>query len=152
MISRYEVLSSAVSSMYHDIQKIERMEMAKFGLKGPHAQCLLAMNRHPGGVTSAQLCVICEKDKAAISRTVAELEQCGMVNRSERNGSRYRAMLTLTEQGKGAAKAISQRAQVAVEQAGIGLQDDQRQIFYQVLDLISGNLHSICKDGLTKKE
>ena len=31
-------------------------------------------------------------------------------------------------------------------------QDEQRQVFYQVLNLISRNLHTICKDGLTKKE
>lgn len=150
MIGRYEVFSSSVSSMYHDIQKIERVEMAKFGLKGPHAQCLLAMYRYQEGVTSAQLCEICEKDKAAISRIVAELEQCGMVSRKQRNGSRYRAVLTLTEQGCAAAEAVSQRARLAVEQAGMGLDDGQRQVFYQVLALISGNLHTICKDGLDK--
>lgn len=150
MLDRYELLSSSISSMYHDIQKIERVEMAKFGLKGPHAQCMLAMSRYAGGITASQLCEICDKDKAAISRTVAELEQAGMVARVERNGSRYRALLTLTKKGAEAAKAVSERAQVAVEQAGTGLEDEQRQIFYQVLALISGNLHAICKDGLSK--
>lgn len=150
MTSRYELLSSSVSSMYHDIQKIERVEMAKFGLKGPHAQCMLAMRRHPAGLTAAQLCELCEKDKAAISRTVAELEQAGMVTREERNGSRYRALLTLTEQGAAAAENVSRRAQVAIEQAGVGLEDDQRQVFYKVLSLIANNLHTICKDGLSE--
>lgn len=150
MLGRYEVFSSAVSSMYHDIQRIERMEMAKFGLKGPHAQCMLALSRYPTGLTSSQLCEICDKDKAAISRTVAELEEAGMVSRQDRNGNRYRAVLTLTEQGAAAAQSVSQRARLAVEQAGIGLKDDQRQIFYQVLSLIAGNLHTICKDGLSK--
>ena len=73
MIGRYELLSSSISSMYHDIQKIERVEMAKFGLKGPHAQCLLTRLRHPLGITSAQLCELCAKDKAAISRTVSRV-------------------------------------------------------------------------------
>ena len=150
MIGRYELLSSSISSMYHDIQKIERVEMAKFGLKGPHAQCMLAMSRYPGGLTASQLCELCDKDKAAISRTVAELEEAGMVARLAQNGSRYRAMLTLTEQGAAAARAVSDRAQVAVEQAGAGLNDAQRQVFYQVLALISGNLHTICKNGLAK--
>lgn len=150
MLGRYELLSSSISSMYHDIQKIERVEMAKFGLKGPHAQCMLALNRYPGGLTASQLCEICDKDKAAISRTVAELEEAGMVKREERNGSRYRALLTLTVQGAAAARAVSERAHVAVEQAGLGLEDEKRQVFYQVLALISGNLHTICKDGLSK--
>lgn len=151
MIDRYELLSSSISSMYHDIQKIERVEMAKFGLKGPHAQCMLAMTRYPEGLTSSRLCEICDKDKAAISRTVAELEEAGMVVRSEQNGNRYRARLTLTEQGIAAAKAVSERAHVAVEQAGAGLDDEQRQVFYKVLAMISHNLHTICKDGLQNR-
>ena len=77
MISRYEIISASVSSIYHDIQKIQRTEMAKYGLKGPHAQFLLAMSRYPEGITAARLCEICEKDKAAISRTLTELEQAG---------------------------------------------------------------------------
>lgn len=148
MVSKYELFSSSVSCLYHDIQKIERVEMAKFGLKGPHAQCLLAMSRYPEGITAARLCELCEKDKAAISRTIAELEQSGMVLREARNGTRYRANLTLTEQGRAAAAAVSEKARLAVEQAGEGLDDAQREVFYRVLALIAGNLHTICKDGL----
>ena len=148
MLSKYELFSLSISSMYHDIQRIERTEMAKFGLKGPHAQCLLAMARHREGITAAQLCETCEKDKAAISRTVAELAQAGLVQRNERNGSRYRAPLTLTEQGMKAADSVSIRARQAVERAGEGLDDAQREVFYRVLALIAGNLHAICKEGL----
>ena len=152
MISKYEVFSSCVSCMYHDIQKIERTEMTKFGLKGPHAQWLLAMSRHPEGITAARLCEICEKDKAAISRILAELEQAGRILREQRNGTRYRATLTLTAKGKAAAAAVSEKARLAVEQAGDGLDDAQREVFYRVLALISDNLHAICKDGIKSGE
>lgn len=152
MVSTYEHFSLSVACIYRDIQKIERKEMEKFGLKGPHAQVLLAMCRNPEGVTAVQLCEICEKDKAAISRTVAELEEKGMVLRNQVNGSAYRAKLTLTEQGNAAAKAVSEKARQAVEQAGNGLEAGQREIFYQVLALIAGNLHSICKNGLKESE
>ena len=152
MVSRYELFSSSISCIHHDIQKIERTEMAKYGLKGPHAQCLLAMSRYPEGITAARLCELCEKDKAAISRTLAELEQSGMIRREERNGSRYRANLTLTEQGLTAANAVSEKACLAVERAGTGLDDTQREIFYQVLSLIAGNLHTLCREGLQKEE
>lgn len=148
MVSRYELFSTSVSCMYHDIQKIERVEMAKYGMKGPQAQCLLVMSRYPQGITAARLCEICERDKAAISRTLAELEQSGMVRREERNGSRYRASLLLTEQGKAAAATVSRTAQLAVEQAGAGLDDEKREVFYQVLALIADNLHNICKNGI----
>jgi len=152
METRYELFSSSISCMYHDIQKIERVEMAKYGLKGPHAQCLLAMHNHPQGITAARLCEICEKDKAAISRILAELEQSGMVLREKRNGVAYRANLLLTEQGEAAAQAVVEKARLAVELAGTGLEDGEREIFYRVLLKIAENLHAICKDGLKKKE
>ena len=147
MIRKYELLSTAVASMYHDIQKIERVEMAKFGLKGPHAQCLLAMARNPQGVTAAHLCRICEKDKAAISRSVTEMEQQGLLTRSQQGG-RYRALLMLTEKGQTAARSVDTRARQAVEQAGEGLEDGQREIFYRVLGQIAENLHGICRTGI----
>ena len=152
MVSRYESFSTCISCMYHDIQRIERVEMARYGLKGPHAQCLLAMSRYPEGITAVRLCEVCEKDKAAISRIVAELEQMGMVRRTEHNGTRYRASLTLTEQGQTAAKAVEEKARLAVERAGAGLDDKSREVFYSVLALIAGNLHVICKNGLAGAE
>ena len=151
MISKYELFSASVSSLYRDIQRIERRETAKYGMKGPHAQCLLAMSRYPEGITATQICDICEKDKAAVSRTLAELEENGLVLRTARNGSRYRALLTLTEKGKDAARTVNEKAQIAVELAGAGLDDAPREIFYAVLDVIAGNLHTICKEGLKDK-
>jgi len=148
MENRYELISGSIASMYHDIQKIERTEMAKYGLKGPHAQCLLAIKKHPEGITAARLCEVCEKDKAAVSRILAELSEAGMIRRENRNGSRYRASLMLTEQGTLAAEAVAEKARLAVELAGTGFGEDEREIFYRVLSIISGNLHRLCREGL----
>ena len=148
MTSRFEQFSASVFSIYRSIQKIERVEMEKYGLKGPHAQCLLAMSRYPEGITSSRLCVVCDKDKAAISRTVAELEREGLVERSLKGSNRYRALLKLTPQGKAAAEHVDKRAKLAVEKAGEGMTDEQRAIFYTVLDLIAGHLQTICEEGL----
>ena len=148
MVSKYEHFSLSVSRIYHDIQKIERTQMERFGLKGPHAQTLLALHRHPEGVTSVQLCEICAKDKAAVSRTIAELEEYGMVCRQQFHGSAYRALLKLTPKGEAAAREVSARAVMAVEQAGKGLDDECRDVFYQVLARIADNLHTICKNGI----
>ncbi len=149
MIGRFEQLSSAVSRIYHYIQKIERVEMEKVGLKGPHVQCMLALSRNPEGLTASQLCTICEKDKAAISRTIGELEKEGMLDR-ENSTNRYRAILRLTERGMAAAARVDERVRVAVERAGEGLTDSQRSIFYHVLSMISSNLQTICTDGLAE--
>ncbi|MBQ7000517.1 MAG: MarR family transcriptional regulator [Oscillospiraceae bacterium] len=152
MINRYGRFSNAIACIYHDIQRIERVEMARYGLKGPHAQCLLEMGNFPDGVTAARLCESCEKDKAAISRILTELEQAGMILREKRNGIAYRAKLYLTQRGSAAAQSVAEKAQLAVELAGAGLKDSERETFYFVLEKIAGNLHGICRDGLNKRE
>lgn len=152
MISKYELFSSSVACLYRDIQKLERMEMAKFGLKGPHAQCLLAMGRYTEGITAARLCEVCEKDKAAISRTVAELEEAGMILREEQGGKRYRASLTLTDKGREVAKNVNDLVDLAVSRASAGYDAEKRETFIRVLNLVAGNLQTICRDGLEKTE
>lgn len=148
MISRFEQFSTAISCIYRCIQKIERVEMAKFGLKGPHVQCLLAIKNYPEGITSAQLCTVCEKDKAAISRTIGELEQEALVVRDCAGGNRYRARLYLTEKGDRIACHVDDRVRLAVEKAGEGMDEASRRTFYSVLGLIAGNLQTICTEGL----
>jgi len=153
MIDRFEQFYASVSCIYHSIQKIERLEMAKYGLKGPHAQCLLAMARHPEGVTAARLCEICEKDKAAVSRTLGELESAGMVICSDAAGKRYRSKLTLTDNGREVADNVRQLVNIAVSQASVGYGPDERQTFVNVLGMIAENLQTLSTDGImTKKE
>lgn len=150
MRTKYEQFAGSVQCLYRCIQKIQRSEMAKYGLKGAHAQCLIAMGRYPEGITAAQLSQISEKDKAAISRTLSELSQEGLVERRTKNGNAYRAPLFLTDAGREAAALLNERAKFAVEQAGEGLTDADRQIFYAALDLIAGNLQRISRDGLSE--
>ena len=149
MLERYEQFSISVSSIYRSIQKIERVEMAKHGLKGPHAQCLLAMARFPEGIAAARLCEVCEKDKAAVSRTLAELEQAEMICRTEREGKRYRAKLKLTERGQTVARTVNKLVFLAVQKASEGYDAQSRETFINVLNLIAGNLQSICAEGLS---
>ena len=151
MVSRFEQFTTAIFSINRCVQKIERVEMAKFGLKGPHAQCLLAMSRYPEGITSSRLRTVCDKDKAAISRTVADLEREGMVRRLTNNGNRYRAMLVLTEQGKIAAGQVHERAMFAVDKASEGMTEEQRIVLYRCLGLIAGNLQTSCAEGLEEE-
>jgi len=148
MLQRFEEFSYAISAIYHNIQRIEREEMDKYGLKGPHAQYLVAMTHCPEGVTAAQLSELCDKDKAAVSRALSELEKRGMVMRELANDTAYRALLKLTEAGRAAARFVSEKATQAVEMAGKGLSDEDRTVFYRVLRAISTNLDAIAQDGL----
>lgn len=148
MLQRFEEFSFTISTIYHNIQKIERDEMDKYGLKGPHAQYLVAMIRCPEGVTAAQLSELCDRDKAAVSRALNELEKRGLVIRELANDTAYRALLKLTEKGSAAARFVCEKATQAVDLAGKGLSDQERQLFYTVLRRIAANLQSIAADGL----
>ena len=148
MVNRFEQFVAAISSISRYIQKIERDVMVHYGLKGPHAQYLIAMNRFPEGVTATQLSSICEKDKAAVSRAVAELEKSGLIQRPNASGTGYRALLTLTERGKDAATQLIKQAELAVEQAGHGLTSESRAAFYSAFSLIASNLQRMSENGL----
>ena len=148
MRSKYEQFTASVLCLSRCIQKIQRTEMAKYGLKGAHAQCLITMGHYPEGVTVAQLSRISEKDKAAISRTLSELERQGLVQKRKDGENAYRAPVLLTDAGREASARVEQLAQMAVEQAGVGLTEERRAVFYETLELIAGNLMRISRDGL----
>ena len=133
MIGRFEQFCTAISSIQHSIARIERVEMEKYGLKGPHAQCMLVMERNPAGITAAELCGICEKDKAAISRTISELEEAGMISRHDPNGKRYRTALHLTEKGALVAADVERVVHRTVSRVSQCYDVETREGFVQVL-------------------
>ena len=145
MLNRFEQFTSAISGIYRSIQKIERDEMEKFGLKGAYAQYLLAMTHHPEGVTASTLCEVCDKDKAAISRILSEMEGKGLVTRESRN---YRSLVRLTEAGKAAARFVQEKATAAAEIASSALTEEDRIHLYDILSRLAGKLQGICKDGI----
>ena len=151
MISKFERFTAAISHIDRCIQKIERVEMAKYGLKGPHAECLLTLGQHPQGITAARLCEISEKDKAAISRTLSELEQAGMILRLDPDGKRYRSQLQLTDKGKQVAREVSYLMGQAVAKAISGVEYYQGEAFFRVLNLIVENMDDLCRNGLSSQ-
>lgn len=148
MIGRYEQFTISISSAYQFLQKVEHNEMERYGLRGAYAQYLLAIYRNPEGITAAELAERCERDKAAVSRAVADMELQGFVRRELKNERGYRAKLMLTEEGREAAEYISRRCQLAVELAGQGVSDQDRAIMYATLERIAGNLQRISEDGI----
>ena len=148
MVERYERMSASVSAISTCIQKIEAEQMTKYGLRGSCAQYLACMLKHEEGITVSKLSELCAKDKAAVSRAVAELEDNGFITREAVGVGVYRAAIVLTQKGRDVAEFVNKRASTAVELAGKGLSDEERTILYNALDLIAGNLSDICQQGL----
>ena len=139
-MERFESFVGGVTQLYRCVQKIKNMETAEMGLRGRHVMCIYNLGRNPEGLTSAQLAVLCGEDKAAVSRTLAELSERGLIAKPEG----YRAPVTLTDAGREVAGRVDSLAQRAVERGGNGLTDSEREIFYRAMGVIGANLMRMC--------
>lgn len=148
MVERFEKFSTLVSAINKYVQRIEADEMIRMGLKGSFAQYLVAMSRYPEGITSSMLCEVCDKDKGAVSRAIAEMQEKGLVNEKGLLGTRYRAKHTLTDEGKKVAEYVIQKATRAVSMANVGLSEEDRKTFYRVLEVYYTNLKVVCENGI----
>ena len=143
-MDRFETFSLALFNMSRYWNRLAAEEMEKYGLKGAHAFYLVTVLRHDGDVTASQLCELCGKDKADVSRGVSRLEAIGMLQRVGSNP--YRAKLQLTEQGIAAAQAVRETAQTIVDRVGGDLTEEDRAVFYEVLASVTANLEKLCKE------
>ena len=139
-MQRFESFVGGITELYRLIQRIKNTEMAPLGLAGRHVMCLSYLGSRSEGLTAGELCALCGEDKAAVSRTAADLERRGLIQRS---GS-YRATLRLTQTGRDMAGQVAELSRGAVEFGGAGLTDSQRETFYEAMDIISANLRAFC--------
>lgn len=140
MIHRFQDFLTGITVCYKYIQRIKNAEMTEFGLKGTHVACMFYLHHNPDGLTAAQLCHLCAEDKASISRIVSELRSRGYIRQSSEKN--YRAPLRLSEAGEEIAQKMIPLIESWVGIGGDGLSEEQREVFYQSLALIAGNLHA----------
>lgn len=148
MVGRFEIFTLGLSEIMSSWNKIASEELKPFGLKGTYVIYLIALYKHSEGLTSANLSEMCNRDKAEVSRAIKALESKGLVVRENTTVNGYRAKITLTEQGRETTKTLRERVKLAVERGGEGLSDEQRDDFYNALEIISTNLKKISKEGL----
>ena len=148
MQNRFARFSLAIAQINRCWHKLAAEEMAKYDLKSPHAVYLTTLYKVGEGITAAKLGELCCKNKADVSRMVAILEKRGLVRKETVGGNHYRAKLLLTEEGKAAAELVQARAEVAVDLAGSGMTEQEREAFYLCLERIAANLQTLSKEGL----
>ena len=148
MLNRFARFSLAISEIDRCWHKLAAEEMAKYDLNSPHAVYLNTLYQYPEGITAANLGELCCKNKADVSRMVSILEKKGLVRKEAVGGNLYRAKLLLTDDGKLAAEHVQGRAALAVELAGSGMTDAERETFYRCLEQITANLQTLSKEGL----
>ena len=149
MRKRFTKFSNLFAKLDWNWHKLAVKEMAKYELNSAHAVYLHALyDAGQAGVTAAELAKLCEKNKGDVSRMVAILIRKGLVKKVAMGRNMYRAKLVLTEEGISAAEQVQQRAEVAVELAGEGLSNEEKDTFLKVLEVITANLQKLNKDGI----
>ena len=144
MKQRFETFVTAIAQINRSIQRLKSQEMAGFGLKGTNVMCLFQLRRHPEGLTSVQLSQLCDEDKAAISRSLSELREKGLIHIPDSAEKRYRVPMVLTEAGAAVTEQMDRKIIDAVLTAAQGYSREERETFYHVLLQIADNLQAAC--------
>ena len=87
MEERFEIFTVLMAKIRRNVQKLKTEEMSEYELKSPHVSCLYYLCKYDS-LTATELCELCSEDKAAISRTIAELESTGYVESNGTEGKR----------------------------------------------------------------
>jgi DNA-binding MarR family transcriptional regulator len=152
MNNRFETFTLLITSISRSIRRIKTETMAQYELKSPHVSCLYYLYKKPG-MTAAELCEVCEEDKAAVSRSILFLEQKGYLAREisadkgGRSGAKhYRAPLSLTEEGRRIAGEIAVKVDHVLEAVSQGVSEEERGIMYTTLERINRNLRGLCEE------
>ena len=146
MENRFEHFTLDIFNISRYWNRIATEEMKKYGLRGTHALYLLLLDGYEEEITAARLADLCQRDKADVSRAIADFQKKGIVE--PYTGSRYRVSPRLTPLGRTIAGQIRASAEVALDLAGQGITDEMRGNMYHCLDLIAANMRGICEEGL----
>lgn len=120
--------------------------MRQFGLSGNHVMCLFYLAQHQEGLTAAQLCQFMSVNKAAVSRTMAELEEKDYIFYMNQDESKkYRAVARLTVTGFAVTEQLDEIIYEVVNEIGKDLEEEERRVMYQSLETVSKNLDILAK-------
>ena len=89
MEEHYETFTVLIARINRSIKRIKSAEMAEFQLKGPYVSCLYYLSL-TDGLTAAALCERCDEDKAAISRSLDDLEKNGYIAKAPGGATAHR--------------------------------------------------------------
>ena len=145
MNERFRNFTVLITKIYRAIRKIKSEETEKHGLTNAHVSCLYYLYKNDE-LTLKELMDICLEDKAALSRATSYLEKNGFITCDSNQKKRYNNFFKLTELGNKVAKSLSDKIDNILDLASDGFNNEEREVLYKCLTIISGNLDKICND------
>lgn len=143
---RFEDFVGIVNALHKEIERIKTAEAARLGLKGADVMCLYYLVKGPDGMTGSELARACDVSRAAVSRTLSHLASEGIVEvDAGSEGSRYRALVRLTEHGRQVTVPLLGIIREVVGEAGHAFDGCDRERVYDVLNETLGRLRCLSR-------
>lgn len=150
--SHFEVFTLTLSSILKSIKKIKGNRMSRFGLRSTHVMILYQLQKHPQGLTPADLAESGSVDKALISRTISELQNNELVRTLPSGGRKYKARLGLTPKGEEVAAFVSENISSIQRQVSGDIPKEDLEVFYRTLFTLQENFIELAKKSSDKDE
>lgn len=146
-MDRFEAFANLIMEINRSILRIKDNEMKQLGLKASHTMCLYQLGQHKEGLTATQLTEACCVDKAAISRTLKQLQEKDLVYCNlPANKRSYRTLFFLTDAGVVLADDMNKRIENALSNGSSGITRKERVSMYKALDIIRTNLNNYIEE------
>lgn len=145
MKDRYLRFTGLMTDIMRNVRRITSDAISHYEIKRSYVPCIYFLYKN-GPLTAARLCKLCDEDKANISRTLRALEDDGYAVKEERASSRSPVRMTLTETGREIGEFLAARVNSSVELATSGIDPDDIETMYSVLERIRENLSVLHAD------
>lgn len=140
MTSRFERFTQLMAKINYLIKQIKANEVEGVGLKGSHVMFIHYLSQGRGN-TAKELAILCNEDKAAISRTLNFLAEKEYV---VLDGKKYKAHILLTEKGNAVAASIEEKVKSVLLEVEKVVSCEDRETMYKSLHSIFHVLEESC--------
>lgn len=123
---RFEEFVGLISSLEKEVQRIRSVECERLGLRGADLMCLYCLGRSDSPLTAAELSRRAGVTRAAVSRSLAQLEEGGLVivAPAGEQGRAYRAPVSLTDAGRKTMAGVEGAVSRVMSRVDSALEDD----------------------------
>ena len=145
---RFEDFVGYITALSREVQRIRAAESAKLGLQGADIMVLHYLGHAQRGMTGSELARAVGVSRAAVSRTLARMEDEGLVEVSfgGADSTRYRAPVQLTEQGRVASVEADKRISGVMDAVKGAQSNAERVQMYRSLQKVLACLETLARD------
>ena len=144
-----EMLAYLIISIHKNIQRCKAYAVEDKKLEMSHAICIYYISKLKDGLGRSALCSETGYDKAAISRSIADLEKMKLVKmKKTREGSTYKALLMLTGKGAECRASIDRIFTSTAEESIRGFSENELKALIRGLIRLNNAFNSYIEENL----